>query len=115
MDCNSSHIFDYQTLILQKKKIKHQVSQIKLIHVNFVSPNIKIMKKYLSLIAAGALIFGLTSCKKDWTCDCTFTAVDGSTQNSTTIIPKSSKKDAQTACDQLEQSLSYANGNCTLK
>lgn len=73
------------------------------------------MKKHILLFAAGALIFGLSSCKKDWTCECTFTAVDGSTQTSTTIFPKSTKKDAQTACDQAEQALSYANGNCTLK
>jgi hypothetical protein len=73
------------------------------------------MKKHIFLIAAGAFIFGLSSCKKDWTCECTMTAIDGSTQTSTSIIPKSTKKDAQSACDQMEQAISYANGNCTLK
>lgn len=86
-----------------------------MIHVKFVSPKIKIMKKYLSLIAAGALIFGLTSCKKDWNCECKTTYSDGSTTTFTTLIPKQTKKDAETACNALETPIGSGTTDCTLK
>jgi hypothetical protein len=67
------------------------------------------MKKSL-LILAVAFVFA--SCKKDRTCECTYT--DG-TKDSTTI-PDATKKDAEEACDALGAlAAAFGSGTCELK
>lgn len=68
------------------------------------------MKNLLKLTVVA--VFGmvaLSSCKKDWTCDCTGTSngvsVDLSNYIVAPILPDLSKKDAQTACDSHATSL----------
>ncbi len=71
------------------------------------------MKK-LSLLG---LVFGslvaMTSCKKDYTCDCTFTTAPDITID----ITKAKKADAQDACDSAETTYKIADSgaSCTLK
>ena len=43
------------------------------------------------------IIIGLSSCKKDYTCECTVTS--GSTSVSSTSTLKATKKDAKAACE----------------
>lgn len=51
------------------------------------------MKKFVLFVAAAATL-GLTSCKKDWTCTCTY---DGET--SSYNIDGKTKKDAEAQCE----------------
>jgi hypothetical protein len=54
------------------------------------------MKKVL-LVAFGASLLGLTACKKDYTCTCTYNGNGMSGSISTTI--NATKKDAKEACE----------------
>lgn len=65
------------------------------------------MKKGLSILAAAAFVFSLSSCKKDYVCECT---VNGVVDNSLSI-PKAKKSDAEAAC----QAYQIAGEVCTLK
>lgn len=67
------------------------------------------MKKiFILAVVAGA--FTMTSCKKDWTCEC---------KNSTGTYPitftKVSKADAKKACDTWNTTYSASGGSCSLK
>ena len=67
------------------------------------------MKKVLFLGAFA--LFGLASCKKDYTCECKITFMGQTTTSTTTINAK--KKDAQTTC---ENGTNAATGvTCALK
>ena len=69
------------------------------------------MKKFiLPALFLGAIAF--TSCKKDYTCDCTYTWSDGTTQTYTYEYPKSKKKDAEASCESWNGTSGY---ECTLK
>ncbi|MFT5777448.1 MAG: hypothetical protein ACI837_000380 [Crocinitomicaceae bacterium] len=65
------------------------------------------MKKVLAVAVFAA--FGLMSCKKDYTCDCTVLG-----QTSSTQIKDSKKKDAEDACSALSTSAAIIGGSCTL-
>jgi len=54
------------------------------------------MKKVLLVAVAG--LFVLASCKKDRDCECVVTFM-GETVTSTTTLAKTSKSDAETACN----------------
>ena len=54
--------------------------------------------KNLFIIAAVLVAFGATSCKKDYTCDCTYDLL-GVSQTISYDLGKQSKKDAEAACD----------------
>jgi hypothetical protein len=56
------------------------------------------MKKFVLFVAAAATL-GLTSCKKDWSCDCTYTDGNGATQTTKTPINGKTKKDAEAQCE----------------
>lgn len=59
------------------------------------------MKKQILFAAMGLfLVAGFTSCKKDYTCECTITTNDQFTSSSSTTISNSSKKDAKNSCDE---------------
>jgi hypothetical protein len=61
------------------------------------------MKKVLYSAAIIGL-FGLASCKKDYSCDCEVTIM-GQTTNASTPIENSTKSDAEEACDEIEAGL----------
>ncbi|MNU69524.1 hypothetical protein D3C71_589100 [compost metagenome] len=70
------------------------------------------MKKFVLFVAAAATL-GLTSCKKDWTCECTF---DGETTS--TPINGKTKKDAEAQCEGKASigGITVSTGsNCTTK
>lgn len=54
------------------------------------------MKK--SLLVAAVACLTLASCKKNYTCECTFT--NGGTTTTTSVTIKETKKKAKEACDQ---------------
>lgn len=63
----------------------------------------------IKIIAALALI-GLTSCKKDYICDCTMEGVAISHEE----IYNSAKSDAKTICDMKQTSVQGQTWNCKL-
>lgn len=71
------------------------------------------MKKVLILVAGVAFIASLSSCKKDWTCACTYGS--DTSLNTSYTIPKAKKKDAQAACDVWGTGASLVGGSCDLK
>ena len=76
------------------------------------------MKKLLFLFTGIATAAGLTSCKKSYECECTYTSsytstIDPSysyvdTRNSTKLLEKQSKNDATALCDSYSYSY-YSN------
>lgn len=70
------------------------------------------MKKLvvLGLVVAG---FAMTSCKKDYTCECTFTSIPTINIEYTKV----KKADAETSCDAAETTYKVGDSgaNCTLK
>jgi hypothetical protein len=74
------------------------------------------MKKVfaITIVSAFILTLSLTSCKKDYTCECTFTAP---TAAITLPYENVSKKDAQDACDAAEVTYKNAdpNASCEIK
>ncbi|MBL7765846.1 MAG: hypothetical protein JNJ58_07130 [Chitinophagaceae bacterium] len=68
------------------------------------------MKKlFILAVVAGA--FTMTSCKKDWTCECT-----NSTGTKTSIeITNVKKVDAKTACTAWNTTYAASGGSCSLK
>lgn len=56
------------------------------------------MKKFVLFVAAAATL-GLTSCKKDWSCDCTVPDGNGGTTTQSTPINGKTKKDAEAQCE----------------
>lgn len=65
--------------------------------------------KGILAIAVVAMTFGLTSCKKDWTCTCT-----SSGSSSSITIPDAKKGDAEDACEALEFSAFGTSQTCEL-
>ena len=74
------------------------------------------MKKLFILATVCCFAFGLTSCKKEYTCTCTVTATGYSASASGTF--KDTKKNAEKACDDLGVSTSAgvtgATASCSL-
>jgi hypothetical protein len=65
------------------------------------------MKKIFAAVAIVALF---ASCKKDYSCDCTFAGVTESTP-----IKDAKKADAEEACDALSAiNVAFGGGACTL-
>lgn len=67
------------------------------------------MKKIAPIAALVVLALGFTSCKKDYSCDCT---VNGVTTKSP--INDAKKKDAKEACDAANAIYSIGGGSCEL-
>lgn len=70
------------------------------------------MKKTL-FIAAFAVAIGLTSCKKDYNCTCSYPA-SSLIPSSTILIPNVTKKDAEKACDTYNAVALLDGGSCTI-
>jgi hypothetical protein len=75
------------------------------------------MKKALFVAAVtGAMLVGLTSCTKDYTCSCTYNW--GSSDTTITLLYEGAKKaDAEEGCEASEASLKVldSNASCTLE
>lgn len=69
------------------------------------------MKKVIGIAAFAVLgMVALSSCKKDYTCECT---VGGST--SSTVYEDIKKSDAEDACTSLSTLAALGGGSCSLK
>jgi len=68
------------------------------------------MKSKVTLAIGLFGMLALTSCKKDWECDCTITA-GAETATTQTELKDASKSDAEEWCDGLELNSFY---NCSL-
>lgn len=72
------------------------------------------MKKTIATVIAVIFVAAsFTSCKKDFTCSCTYSS--NSALNYDYKYTKVKKKDAQASCDGLDSSAKLVNGSCTLK
>jgi hypothetical protein len=73
-------------------------------------------KAFVVLFVAGAMATGLTSCKGDYTCSCTYEYIQG--RDTTLVVPMNNvkKSDAEEACDlaQTTYQNADANASCTL-
>lgn len=67
------------------------------------------MKKVIMIAVVGGA-FALTSCKKDYSCECT-----SGGQTYTLTIQDAKKKDADAACDTWGTLYTLAGGSCELK
>lgn len=70
------------------------------------------MKKFL--LIAVVIVAGLSSCKKDYTCECT-TSVSGSDDISASTTINASKKDAEEACENGTSSVGGVSVTCEIK
>jgi hypothetical protein len=70
------------------------------------------MKK--ALLATTLLSIVLTSCKKDYTCECTTTSPAGTTIG-TTNLGKMTKKNAETKCNETDASYTYLGNQFTVE
>lgn len=68
------------------------------------------MKKFIAVAFLGVLI--LTSCKKDYTCACTFT---GGNTPLNLDYKNVTKKDAKEACDAATTTYAAIGGTCAIK
>jgi Ni/Co efflux regulator RcnB len=74
----------------------------------------KTMKKLVLSIAALALVATtMTSCKKDYTCECTATVLGMTATTSTTI--NDTKKNATETCDKGDATTVGAEVSCSIK
>jgi hypothetical protein len=71
------------------------------------------MKRFLSIAAVTVALVSLSSCKKDYTCECTSNSTG--TVLSTLQIPDSKKSDAQSSCDAWEAQYAILGLTCELK
>ncbi len=83
----------------------------------FKLKKIKTMKRFAFVFGVAFVAsLALSSCKKDYTCDCSYTAA-GITVSAKTELLDAKKKDAEEACDLYETQLNFlgTGATCTLK
>ncbi|RYD57982.1 MAG: hypothetical protein EOP56_06840 [Sphingobacteriales bacterium] len=68
------------------------------------------MKKIASIAVIAIFAVGFTSCKKDYTCTCTW-KVGNETKTQASAFGKQKKGDANDACDALETTYKMADPN----
>jgi hypothetical protein len=59
------------------------------------------MKKIMLVAAVATFALGLGSCKKDYTCNCSYTS-GSTTVTSSSTIKNAKKKDAESACTAMQ-------------
>ena len=74
------------------------------------------MKKVLFFTSVALFAFCFTSCKKNYTCECTTTYTNGTpSYTETTGAFRTTKKKAKDVCDVYEYSDSYETTTCVAK
>lgn len=68
------------------------------------------MKKFSILAVAAIFVLGLSSCKKDYTCTCTYPSGDPESVTYKDV----KKKDAEDACDALSALAAIGGGSCKI-
>ncbi len=73
------------------------------------------MKIKMFFVAAAVAVISLSSCKKDYTCECDY-EIQGETVTGTAEFTDVKKKDAEEGCDSFESDLNGmgSNASCTL-
>ncbi len=71
------------------------------------------MKKIASVAAIALFAVAFTSCKKDYTCECTSKDNTGTVMSTSTVSIKATKKDAKTACNE-ESTVSGGGSSITM-
>lgn len=69
----------------------------------------------LFFISALLLVMGMTSCIKDYECECVTTHSSGIVLETKTESIKATKRTAQRVCDELETSSGLSTEVCTVK
>ncbi len=69
------------------------------------------MKRITILTSFAVMLFGTTSCVKDWQCECT----DGTSTNVVEQYPNSKFLDAKKTCDKRQSDLRTLNSNISCK
>lgn len=70
------------------------------------------MKKSIFAIVGGILMITAVSCKKDHTCECTYSDSAGNSQSVSTTY-NATKKDAEEACDAAETTVTVGTESYT--
>jgi len=73
------------------------------------------MKRFFAFAAVSVALISLSSCKKDYTCTCDYTVVGIGDFSQTLGIPNSSKKNAESTCDDWKAEYASFNPTCELK
>jgi hypothetical protein len=73
------------------------------------------MKKLLSIAAVTVALVSLSSCKKDYTCTCTFSGSGAGLPNQVIEYKDVKKKDAKESCDQAQTTWATLGAACELK
>lgn len=73
------------------------------------------MKKLLSVAVVAVALISLSSCKKDYTCACTFSGAGAGTPNQNIEIKDAKKKDAKESCDNAQTNWAALGASCELK
>ncbi len=72
------------------------------------------MKKVFAICAVALFAVSFSSCKKDYTCDCTTTeSITGTTTTSSSTI-NATKADAEEACDAMDLTFGTSTTECEL-
>lgn len=73
------------------------------------------MKSKMFFVAAAAAVITLSSCKKDYDCDCEY-EIQGESVTGYALIEDSKKKDAEDECDSFEADLNSigSSASCDL-
>ncbi len=72
------------------------------------------MKKFLMIAAAGLMIAGMSSCKKEYTCECC-TTVAGTESCASAKTAKLKKSEAEDACNTGTSSVAGIETKCSIK
>jgi len=74
------------------------------------------MKKAIFAVTVGLLITqNFTSCKKDYTCECTWKDNNGEKVTVESKIGKTTKKDAKAGCEKIPAHYSFTGVSCFVK
>jgi len=71
------------------------------------------MKRFFALATVSVALLSLSSCKKDYTCTCTYSTSSAIPQQ-TFPINDAKKSDAKDACDELTTTYTPVGGNCVI-
>lgn len=71
------------------------------------------MKKFAPIAAIALFAVAFTSCKKEWTCECS-TTMNGTTTTASAKTAKVSKADAKAACEK-ETNVAGVQVSCKIK
>jgi hypothetical protein len=85
------------------------------VYLCFILIKINLLKMKKILLVAAVAALTLPSCKKDYTCTCTYTPSGGTAATYTYEMKDVKKKDAKDACNTLGAAWIAGGGTCDFK